>query len=726
MNFIQVALFVHLPSLFDYILPPHMYTVQGARVKVPFRNKKLIGIVANISKDSKLPYTKLKHVTEVIDNESLFSPTLWHCLQWAATYYHISLSKVLINALPKFLRQGKLIDEEYICKWKITVKGQEIDINYLYKTPKQQHILNILRQKSLTNHEIFKFNLNKNILNILCDKGLCIVEKCLLQTKDWRNSVSLKNTKVVLNSEQKSVFEAVMDKRKDFHVWLLVTMMSIDKTPVYFSIIEQMLLNGKQILFLVPTIEIAQVITFKLRKIFKVPIDLLHSELKDKERMTIWLRAKRGETAIIIGTRLAVFTPLAYPGIILLEEEHDISYKQPYGWHYHARNLAILRAKKENIPIILASATPTIETLYNVKQGKYNQLILGKNLIQSKVSIDDNYHLKHIAQYGGLSPVLIHKLHEHIKNNNQVLLLLNNKSYRPEIICDDCGWIAECPLCSSYYTLYRKLHKLRCHNCNTQSLIPIKCLNCCSINLLTVGMRTEKLEENLYQLFPNIPVLRIDRDTIEQREKLQKYRHNIMKKPCIILSTYRLEKIKYFTNVTLLILLDIDNILFFNDFRASERFAQFYIQMNQYLHFYPMKREIILQSSNPENFFLKNLIKKGYFAFAESLLINRRLFSLPPWTHHVLLKARNPDSKKAEYFLYQLRNLLENISYNDKYFFIMGPVLGNGIWHWQLLLQHPYRNILHAIIAQLILLIEKNPLTTYKVKWIIDIDPIAN
>lgn len=728
MPVVQVALPVPLPRLFDYLPPLGTQPVIGGRVSVPFGNRKMIGIVVAWRETSDLPETQLKKINEVLDSESLFPPSLWRILNWAADYYHSPPGEVLSHALPVLLRQGKAAQETPLWQWQITEQGRATAPESLKRAPKQQQALAALRQKPLYRHQVTSHDLTDAVMQSLRTKGLCDLHAHLPPRHDWRDSFAVKGERLRLNTDQATAVGAIRGEDEHYAAWLLAGITGSGKTEVYLSVLENVLARGKQALVLVPEIGLTPQTIARFRERFDAPVDVLHSALNDSERLAVWLRARRGETAIVIGTRSALFTPLARPGVIIIDEEHDSSYKQQEGWRYQARDLAVFRAHEEDIPVVMGSATPALETLHNVRNGKYRQLDLTKRAGNAKPALQQLIDLKGVQLTGGLAPALIGKMRQHLQANNQVLLFLNRRGFSPALLCHDCGWIAECQRCDRYYTLHQHQRQLRCHHCDSQRPLPNQCPQCGSTHLLPVGVGTEQLEQRLGTLFPGVAVSRIDRDTTSRKGALEQHLADVHRGGArILVGTQMLAKGHHFPDVTLVALLDVDGALFSADFRAAERFAQLYTQVAGRAGRAGKQGEVLLQTHHPEHPLLQILLHQGYFAFAQQTLLERQAVFLPPWTSHALFRAEDHDNQQAAEFLQQLRNLLEVSPLNDKSMWLMGPLPAlqpkrSGRWRWQLLVQHPSRKRLQHLLSSSLPLVSTLP-TARKVKWTLDIDP---
>lgn len=726
----QVALQVPLACTFDYLIPEGMQVTTGCRVQVPFgKQRQAVGIMMAVKEHSELAVESLKPVSAPLDSESLFPEPLWRVLLWAAEYYHYPIGEVLFHALPVLLRQGKPAHHAPLWYWFATEQGKAIDLNSLKRAPKQQQALAALRHAIIWRHQVPELEINAAALQALKAKGLCEMNSAAPATEDWRKTYSMAEERLKLNTEQATAVGAIHSDADHFSCWLLAGITGSGKTEVYLSVLESVLAQGKQALVLVPEIGLTPQTIARFRERFNAPVEVMHSGLNDSERLNVWLKARNGETAIVIGTRSALFTPFCNLGVIVIDEEHDSSYKQHEGWRYHARDLAVYRAYTEDIPIILGSATPALETLHNVQTGKYRQLRLTKRAGNATPATQHVIDMKGQALKSGLSPALIKSIGKHLAADNQVILFLNRRGYAPALLCHDCGWIAECTRCDSYYTVHQGQRNLRCHHCDSQRAIPNQCPQCGSTHLISVGMGTEQLEHSLQPLFPGTPISRIDRDTTSRKGALEQQLEEVHRGGArLLIGTQMLAKGHHFPDVTLVALLDVDGALFSGDFRAAERFAQLYVQVSGRAGRAGKKGEVLLQTHHPEHPLLQTLLTKGYDAFARETLSERKTVFLPPFTRHAMFRAEDLNNQQATLFLQQLRNLLETNPLRDKQLWIMGPVPAlqakrSGRFRWQLLLQHPSRAKLQKFISDTLMLINTLP-AARKVKWTLDIDPV--
>nr|WP_202983854.1 primosomal protein N' [Gilliamella sp. ESL0254] len=718
----HVALPVPLYQLYDYSLA--MPAQVGMRVKVPFGKRDTIGIIVNIDEKTEFNVKKLKTIKAVIDSEPVFTPSIWQLLNWAASYYHYPIGEVLFHAMPILLRQGRHAVKEEIKQWQLTQLGKQIDLESLSRAPKQQLLLSSFRNNTISNT-----NVSSTVYHELQKKQL--IEQVSHQPDhiQWQTNFSANASSIQLNKEQSYAIETVNKQNQQFEVFLLEGVTGSGKTEVYLNILSNILTAGKQALVLVPEIGLTPQTIKRFKQRFNAPIDILHSGLTDKQRLAVWLRSKNGENAIVVGTRSSLFTPFKDLGVIIIDEEHDSSYKQQEGWRYHARDLAIIRAKFNNIPIILGSATPSLETLNNAQNDKYHLLQLTERAGNATLAKQSILDLRGLVLTAGLSQPLIEQIKKHLSNNNQVMLFLNRRGFSPLLICHDCGWIAECPRCDRPYTFHQKQHKLICHYCDTPRAVPKQCPKCGSTHLMPIGFGTEQLEQQLEILFPNIKISRIDRDTVSKKGALDNYLHSIQQGGAhILVGTQILAKGHHFPDVTLVGIVDVDGALFSSDFRATERFAQIYTQVSGRAGRAAKAGQVILQTYHPDHPLLNVLLTEGYQKFAKLTLQERKQTQLPPFSYQALIRAADRNNYYAPTLLQHIYDWLK-AHYNHT-LWQLGPMPASqpkkaGYHRWQLLLQHTNRQHLQQILNQLLIEIGQWNETS-KVRWSIDVDPIDN
>ena len=726
MNIVRVALAVPLPRFFDYLYAPDLTPIVGGRVLVPFGSQKRVGIVVDLPASSDVAKEKLKPIIDVLDADSLFNSTTWDWLAWSANYYRAALGDVLFQALPVKLRNGESAVKNERTFWRITELGkQALESGELKRAKKQIEALNLLLMQNLEkgNNEI-----SSAVWSAL--KGKDYIEEIIVPTeqKSWQQAlgnnplVNLDN-RLTLNKQQALAFSQLLFQ-EGFNVWLLEGVTGSGKTEIYLQYIEEVLKKGKQVLVLVPEIGLTPQTVRRFQARFNVEIDVLHSNLNDTQRLNVWERARTGQSAIVIGTRSALFTQFSNLGLIILDEEHDGSFKQQDGWRYHARDLGIVLAQKLNIPILLGSATPSLESVNNVQNGKYRHLVLSKRAGNATALRQFVIDLKHQRIQNGLSEPLLQRMQEHLEKGNQVLLFLNRRGFAPVLLCHECGWIDECHHCEKPYTYHQHQRVLRCHHCGAQKTVPMQCGHCGSTHLVTTGLGTEQLEETLKARFPQYNIARIDRDSTARKGKLEGYLEDIQQgKSQILIGTQMLAKGHHFPNVTLVALVNVDNALFSLDFRAEERLAQLYVQVAGRSGRAEKQGEVVLQTHYPDHLLLTTLLEKGYQAFAEETLKLRHNMGLPPFSFQALFKAQCRHSEEAENALSQLASFF----YEQKIegLQVLGPIPAPfskkaGQYRWQLLLQHASRKQLQTALSRY----SPELIKSSQVRLILDVDPL--
>ena len=671
---IRVAVPVYLYDCFDYSLTAEQYhqAEVGARVAVSFGRQNVVGVIVEKLTDEKpldLGF-KLKAITELLDDSAILDAKVLSLLTWSAQYYQFPIGEVMHTALPSFLRQGKpynllarmwkLIDDHAEDKLKRSEKQQDAyKILKLHPTGTSENILNLAGIETAT-------------LKALEKKQ---ITQCILEAQDFKpQAMTLAQMPLTPNDEQKRAIQNILKARHSYHAFLLDGLTGSGKTEVYLQVMQEVLKQGKQVLVLVPEIGLTPQTVSRFQSRFHCHIALLHSGLNDSKRLQAWQSAQTGKASIVIGTRSAIYTPLPHLGLIVLDEEHDLSFKQQEGFRYHARDVALYRAHLENCPIILGSATPSIDSYALVEQGKMTRLELDQRAgvaVMPKMHVID---LKVAQKQNGISQQLIHEVQKRLDKKEQVLIFLNRRGYAPVLICESCGWQAKCPHCDANFTVHRQPYQhLHCHHCGTIHHMPEHCPQCQHSELKPIGLGTAKVEENLQELFPNFDVIRVDRDSTSRVGSWQKIYNKIQKsEPIILLGTQMLAKGHHFPYVTLVAILDIDSGLLSVDFRATERTAQLIIQVAGRAGRGEKKGEVYLQTLRPDHPLLNTLLESGYRSFAKQTLKERKAAWMPPYRYAALLRCESKDQELNQSFLQEHAQALRQASENS--IDIWGPI----------------------------------------------------
>ncbi|MGY4531673.1 primosomal protein N' (replication factor Y) [Pseudomonas sp. TE3786] len=731
---LRLALPSPLRRLFDYLAPqgvPASALQPGMRLRVPFGRREIIGILVEVSEHSEVPADKLKPAIALLDSQSPVPPAFFKLCLWTAQYYQHSLGDTFSWALPNLLRQGEPAEARQERFWHVA-EGASLDDPRLTRAPRQRDALKVLAQHphGVAHRLLNQLQLNKDSLDLLREKGLVTIEArrhALIE----RHGNWLAQPELPLNPEQRAATEAIRSGLGSFNAFLLAGVTGSGKTEVYLQLIRETLEAGKQALVLIPEINLGPQTLARFERRFNARIALLHSAVNDRERLDAWLAARDGEADIIIGTRSALFTPMKNPGLIIIDEEHDGSYKQQEGLRYHARDLALVRARQENIPIVLGSATPSLESLQNAYSGRYGLLRLTQRAGGAQQPRFLRLDIKSRPLDSGISGPMQQAIGQTLAAGQQVLVFLNRRGFAPTLLCHDCGWLSECPRCDARMTVHQRSRELRCHHCGHVERQPSNCPKCAQVDLRPVGAGTERAEDRLATLFPDVPVLRVDRESTSRKDAMQNLFATINKgEPCILIGTQMLAKGHHFPRVTLVSILDADGGLFSADFRASERMAQLIVQVAGRAGRAEEPGRVIIQTHLADHPLLVQLTEQGYFAFAEQALSERRAAGLPPFCHLALLRAEAHKPGQAEGFLDDACTEAEHLlgELNLSGIELLGPVPAPmerraGRYRAQLLLQANARAPLHKLLNYWLTALEKMP-SGRAVRWSLDIDPI--
>ena len=730
---LRLALPSPLRRLFDYLPPKGAVEEQlrpGVRLRVPFGRREVIGVLIEVAQETEVPLDKLRKALQLLDERPPLPSALFELCQWSAQYYQHSLGDTLSWALPALLRQGEPAERRLQRFWIAQPDARPEDPR-LARAPRQREALKTLRQHphGVLHEWLGQLGLVKDSLDLLQAQGLVKVETRYHQPNRHQGAW-LAQAELPLNGEQRLAYEAVR-AGSGFHCYLLEGVTGSGKTEVYLQLIRATLEAGRQALLLIPEINLGPQTLGRFEQRFNARIALLHSALTDRERMDIWLAARDGELDIVVGTRSALFTPLKHPGLIIVDEEHDASYKQQEGLRYHARDLAVVRARFENLPVVLGSATPSLESLHNAQQGRYAHLRLSLRPAGAQPPRFERLDVRSRPLDSGLSQPLLKAMGATLERGQQVLVFLNRRGFAPTLLCHDCGWLAQCPRCDARMTYHRGSGELRCHHCDQRQTPPRHCPSCGKLDLRPVGAGTERAEERLQLLFPDIPVLRIDRDTTARKDALGKLLRTIHSgAPCILVGTQMLAKGHHFPKVTLVAVLDADSGLFSADFRASERMAQQIVQVAGRAGRAEEPGQVLIQTHLADHPLMVQLAEEGYPAFARQALQERRAAGLPPFAYLALLRADAHRQDQVENFLEAAYHVAEGLAVNLALpqVELLGPVPAPmerraGRHRAQLLLQSSSRAPLHRLLGIWVVQLESLP-EARQVRWSLDVDPI--
>ena len=724
--FLRLAIPTPLRRPFDYIAEnvDVRELLPGMRFRAPFGRTSQVGMLLGWRETTDA--ARPRAVGECLDPRPLLPASIMTLLQWASDYYAHPVGEVIFSALPSLLRQGEPAERRGVEHWRLTCQGALQEPGQLKRAPRQAALLRLLAEHPE--------GLPAGTINEIQDRWRpamqTLVEKGWVEREERPALLLCAPAEIsrppVPNDEQRTALASLTGGLGHFGVSLLDGVTGSGKTEVYLGLIGEVLARGEQALVLVPEIGLTPQLLERFRRRFHVPIAVLHSGLSDRERLDAWLAARDGEAAIVIGTRSAVFTPLARPGVIILDEEHDASFKQQEGFRYSARDVAVKRAQLEDVPVLLGSATPSLESLHNARLGRYAHLRLSERAGAARPPALAVLDVRKQPMNSGLSLALVNAMRRHLGADGQVLLFLNRRGYAPTLLCHDCGWVAKCRRCDAHMTLFAGQRRLRCHHCGSERPVDPACPECQSTALAPVGAGTERLEETLQGLFPDTGLVRIDRDTTRRKGALQSLLDSVHAGEArILVGTQMLAKGHHFPGVTLVGLVDVDQGLFSADFRATERMAQLITQVAGRAGRAERPGQVLIQTHHPDHPLLQRLLTEGYAAFARAALEERRQAGLPPFSHLALLRAEAVDGELPLRFLRHARELAEALQPRGVQ--LLGPIPAPmerraGRVRAQLLLRADRRAELHRLLGPWLRQLETDRLGR-RVRWSMDVDP---
>jgi primosomal protein N' (replication factor Y) len=724
---VRVALDTPLRRLFDY-LPARgdgFAAQPGVRVRVPFGRQRLVGVVHSLADSSPLPFEKLKPLLEVIDVQPVVDAAVMELIEFAAQYYHHPIGEVLSAALPKLAREGAA-SRAMIERWYPSAAGLEaLHANQLARARRQRELLELLRaEPGIDNASLAqRFEDWRTPIRTLVSRGFASSAATPIETASADGTL-LRATGPALSAEQAGAVAAI-DAATAFSPFLLYGITGSGKTEVYLHAVEHVLRRERSALVLVPEIGLTPQLVGRFRERFTATVAVLHSGLTDTERLAAWRDCVSGAARIVLGTRSAVFAPVADLGVIIVDEEHDASFKQhESGFRYSARDLAILRAQRAQVPIVLGSATPSLETLHNVTSGKYTRLSLPRRAGQALPPRAAVIDLREHAVRAGIATPAVEAMQRHLADGGQVLVFINRRGYAPTLACTACGWIAPCRDCDARLTVHLAAGRLRCHHCGADAPLPEKCPQC-GYEVRHVGQGTERVEETLSALFPGVSIARLDRDVVRRRGDLESVVGRIASGEArILVGTQMVTKGHDFPSVTLVVVLNADQGLFSTDFRAPERVAQTIIQVAGRAGRGAKPGEVLIQTEYPQHPLLASLLTEGYDGFANAALAERAATGWPPFAHIAALRVSAASLATATDFLRQARKLARFPAQLK----LLGPAPAAmtrraARYHAQLLLEARERAPLHRALDAWLPQVEmlKAP---RDLRWSLDVDPL--
>ena len=744
-KFVKVVIDRKLREPLDYLPIAGLSALElpvGARVRVPLGRSETIGVVIAHALSSAIDAARLKPVRELLDATPIVDADLLALLRWTADYYHHPLGEIIFSALPAALRSGKpaLAMQQALT---VTAAGrQALADQTAARAPRQRELLEALQRSGGSELAAQLYDTVagwRTAARALIERGWITRAMRTPTPRPLADAPAAQHPSAnapapatahapVLTEPQTQAIAAIAAAAGRFAPIVLQGVTGSGKTEVYLQAVAATLARGASVLVLVPEIGLTPQLVGRFRERFALPIAVLHSGMSDAERLAAWRLARSGSAPIVIGTRSAVFAPLATLGLIIVDEEHDSSFKQQEGGcRYSARDIAVQRAHLRALPIVLGSATPALETLHNVQRGRYQRLLLPRRADQAPAPRLALIDLRAEAVTAGISGSVMRAIERHLAAGAQVLVYINRRGYAPTLLCTACGWIAPCEHCDARLTVHQHARQLRCHVCGADQPLPERCARC-GFTVKPVGHGTERVEATLTELFPQVALARLDRDVAHNFTQLEAVMQQVHSGAArILVGTQMVTKGHHFPEVTLVVVLNADQGLFSTDFRAAERLAQTIVQVAGRAGRESRSGEVLIQTEYPEHPLLQSLLNGGYEAFAVSALEERAAARWPPFAHIALLRASAVDASQAQRFLGEARATGERMGQRLPVR-LLGPVNASmarraGRHHAQLLIEGAARGAVQAFLSAWVPAIEQLP-DAARVRWALDVDPL--
>jgi len=723
---VRCAVPVPLIKLLDYLPPCELplseisqTLIPGQRVRVPLGRREVIAVVVECVASTHIETKKLKSIVQVIDPEPLFDPLLLKLLLWTSHYYLHPPGEVLPLGLSPRERRGEPSANTGAPGIMLNERGMGLPTGALSRAKKQSKLVALLQQRPHSFSELKALGISRAVARELAAKNL--VTMCDIdESSDW-----LSGTPLTASSEQQQAIDAIRKTRGQFACHLLDGITGSGKTEVYLQCAAHVLAGGQQVLVLIPEIGLTPQMIERFKARFRAPVVTLHSGLSESERDRHWAMARKGSAAIVLGTRSSIFVPLNDLGLVIVDEEHDGSYSQQDGLRYSARDVAVKRAQLAQCPIILGSATPSLESLSNCDEGRYQRHRLTERAGGATPPEKQVIDIRGLNLDAGLSQPLIRSISQALAKGQQALLFLNRRGFAPSLICHDCGWHACCQHCDARMAVHHQPAQLRCHHCNARNRLPPACPSCFSRRLMSVGLGTEQTEIALRRLFPEFNIYRVDSDSMTSRHAMAELTQTLNSAgPCVILGTQMLTKGHHFPGVTLVGVVDADALLFSPDFRGEERLLQLLTQVGGRSGRGTMAGNVLIQTHYPDNPLLKSVLVEPYWALGAQLLKERQQRGLPPMGAMTMIRCDSRSLDSGLEFLSNVRALVPSSSSVQ----IIGPMPAGmarraGRYRTQLLLlsqdRRALRDLAYTVASSAERLTRRGDL-----KWFMDVDPV--
>ncbi|MBW3893512.1 primosomal protein N' [Neisseria meningitidis] len=700
---------------------------QGTRVLVPFRNKTVVGIVweADIAPDMDMARI-LSVQTAFVEEKPL--PESWRdLLAFTSRYYHYPTGQAVFAALPQGLKETRSVEMPQPPLFYALNEAGRAQTPPPARFNKKAALWDALLSGGMTMAALKQVNAQaEKLIEDWAEQGwIETAEAAKPVLRSYHGQAS--HSEFVLNAGQRQASDAIQTALGRFQPFLLYGITGSGKTEVYFDAMAKVLAQGRQVLFLLPEINLTPQLLKRVENRFAdVPTAVLHSQMAAGRRTQDYLRAMSGQAKLVIGTRLAVFTPMDDVGLIVVDEEHDGSFKQDNELRYHARDLAVWRAKQGGCPVVLGSATPSLESWHKAQSGAYRLLQLTERAHASaQLPQVDILNVGRLKLDNGFSPQALQLLKQNFEAGGMSLVYLNRRGFAPALFCGDCGHTFGCPNCSAKMVLHQRARQLRCHHCDHREPIPFKCPDCGNQDLTAVGHGTQRVEETLRAFLPKAAVVRVDRDsTAHKNDWADLYRRIADNKIDILVGTQMLAKGHDFARLNLVIVLNADGSLYSADFRAPERLFAELMQVSGRAGRADKPGKVLIQTQLPEHPVFAAVKAQDYAVFAENELNERQMFAMPPFGFQTAVRADAPRVADAMEFLNAAKETLAPLLPESVSQFGAAPMLMVRLAEReraQIFLESPSRQDLHRAVSLWVQVLQQN--RDGKIRWSVDVDP---
>ncbi|MBC8006547.1 MAG: primosomal protein N' [Prolixibacteraceae bacterium] len=723
MAIVRVALDCPVDSLFDYRSTGKV-PQPGQLVVVPFGRRRRVGLVLEVAETSQIADVRLRSVESLLPVEPLPNDSL-ALIRFSSEYYHCPIGLAAFVALPAALRRVRYVAPRQQWQYVLTIAGRNLSPDHFPAGASvKRRLLEAMRSvPALRRPDLLAMSARAaELAESWVDAGW--VERHVL-TMPHANPDLKTNAQHELTDEQSAAVDSISAGLGSYSPWLLEGITGSGKTEVYFRLIEQAAARGLQTLLMVPEINLTPQLEERFRNRFpELRLVGLHSNLAEGERCANWLAAHAGQAQVVIGTRLSIFTPLPQLGLIIVDEEQDGSFKQQDGLRYSARDLAIFYARHRRVPIVLGSATPSLETYHNARSERFGHLHLSRRPAASRASIK-LVDIRGMVKAQSLCDDVLQAIDARLANGEQSLVFLNRRGFAPALVCSACGWNAGCSRCSARLVWHLRDAVLRCHYCGHQEPLPRACPSCGNQDLRGLGQGTQRLEQLLGERFSRARVLRIDRDSTRRKHAWHAMQEDIRQERVdILIGTQMLAKGHDFPKLTLVVVVNPDSALFSTDFRAGERLFQQLMQVAGRAGRADLPGDVLVQTQFPEHPLYQALVRQDYRSFAEELLDERRRAVFPPFVYQALLRAESQSESMLMDFLgyaaSQTGVAREAVTLYDPVPATISKIAGHHRGH--LLAQSASRTQLQRFLSEWRpLLLERK---AARVRWSLDVDPI--